>query len=583
MSRRDGAEKPAGPFAPLTLRALLFGCVAGMFLCVVNVLVALKTGLGFGGAQVAALGGFVWLTATGRYARGENNVIQACASGAYLSMFAMDSAVAALLMFRGRLVPVAALFGLTLSAALAGVALAWLLRRPLVLEAALPYPTGTSTAHLIDALAQVGGRRFRRVMAGAVAGAAVSALVQAGTVPGSLPGALLGWPGFLGLAVSPLVLGMGYVIGLKAAALVGAGAALSCLVWALAEGCPLDLPFSQHLAHPWVMSPGTALMLTSAVVILVQNRRALLGLRARLGLKPWKRRGTPPARGAGRDGVGAGAVRGQAPRPAAARSWGWALGGLGVLAVAALGLRAVADRPAALWPALAVALPLCLCGAVFSARASGETGMVPVTSLGVITFIAAAPLVRDWAAVLFAGAFVAASGLAAMTMMNTFKAGSLLETDPRALVLAQAVGAAAGSLAGTAGICAMARAYRFGSEGLPAPVSAAWGALLSGLVQGRVPASINLAVAGAFGAAAAGLQLAGVSAVSVGIGVMIPPAYSAVMLLGALWRRAEEALVRRRGRPAEDAAQSGQSLAAGLIVGQGLVDFAALVLKAWGG
>jgi len=555
---RFGVFRKGAP--ALTSRALLAGCVFGMFLCVVNVMVALKTGLGFGGAQVVALFGFIWLSATGSYCRAENNVIQAAASGSYLSMFALDSAVAACYIFRGELIPLPLLFALTLMAVLLGIWLAGLWRRPFIEEAALPYPTGTAVAELINSLAEVGSRQFRAVVSGAVVGFGLSLALQLRVLPGVLPGGLTGWPTFLGLSLSPLVFGMGYIVGHRAALMMGVGSLVSWGVWLWAEQ-GRQVTFSVHLTNPWVMSCGTAIMFTSAVFILWQNRRTFAAMFRR------------PRRTVG---------SGDGPVPVATR--GTALSQPVVAALlllaTALALVCLNRSPLLLLGALPVLVVMGLVASVFCARAAGETGMVPATSLGVITFIVAAPFIRDWVTVLFLGAFVAATGLATITMMNTFRAGAILETDRRSLVWGQVIGAVAGVLVGTVSIYAMGRIYGFGTEELPAPVSIAWGTMVEALSQGRLPPSINPVIALATAAVALMVHLGGLSAIALGIGVFIPPAYSCTMLAGALYRLA---LGRKRRGEEADRAQKrvagGQSLASGLIVGEGICALVCLLAR----
>ena len=88
-------------FKELTIRAMIMGLIIGVFFCILNGIVGLKTGLAFAGTQVTILLGFLGLSATGGYSKFENNIIQASASGAALAMFTIDSAVAAVVIFSG--------------------------------------------------------------------------------------------------------------------------------------------------------------------------------------------------------------------------------------------------------------------------------------------------------------------------------------------------------------------------------------------------------------------------------------------------------------------------------------------------
>jgi uncharacterized oligopeptide transporter (OPT) family protein len=549
----------------LTLRALAAGSALGAFLCVVNVMVALKSGLGFGGAQVAALAGYFWLRATGGYSTGENNIIQAAASGAYLSLFAMDSALAAHYLARGVLLPWPLFLGLNLAAVALGIMMAVMWRESFIGGSGLPFPTGTAAAELILSLDRAGGGRSRYLFLGALAGAAIALVVGLGWVPATLPGPLLPAPAWIGLALSPILFGMGYIVGWRNGAAVAGGSFISAVVWLTLEGARCDLPFSAHVLHPVVLSGGTTLLVMSALLTMVAGQRALR-----------------PRRPASTSGEAPAPLPAKAPgalRRAPSLPW-W---GLAVPALAAAGLFFVLSRDVSrTLLILAVLLPLCAAGGVFCTRAAGETGLVPAASLGVMTFLLGAVVIRSWEGLLFTGAFVSATGLATLTMMNTFRAGDILHTPPAPLAAAQGIGAASGVVAGTLGIYALARVYGLGSEALPAPVSVAWGTLVEGLSAGRVPLGLDLRVALGAALVAALLQWRGISPVCLGVGMIVSPAYGLAMFAGAALRLAftrAQGRARATGRDAADLVERGQGLASGLIVGEGVVTLLLVIYR----
>src|SRR5439155_10469293 len=135
----------------LTLRALASGLLVGVLLCLANLYVGLKTGFWDGGQITASV--LVFALASGRLTRLENNVAQtaACAVGGIPAAAGLLGAVPALQLIGVR-VPGwgIALWGLALG--IIGVMIALALRRRLLEEEALPFPTGVATAEVIEVL-----------------------------------------------------------------------------------------------------------------------------------------------------------------------------------------------------------------------------------------------------------------------------------------------------------------------------------------------------------------------------------------------------------------------------------------------
>src|SRR5438128_1888467 len=210
----------------LTARALISGLAVGALLCVANLYMGLKTGIWDSGHVTASILAFA--LASGRLGRLENNIAQTAAvsAGAVPAAAGLLGAVPALALL-GHSPPAwgVALWGLAL--AVLGVAFAVALRRRLLDEERLPFPTGVATAEVIEALHAGGAAargRTRALLSGSVVGAVLGWLRDGrpAWIPGVLPmpGSLAGVPasalGF-GLSTSPLLLGVGLVVGLRVA------------------------------------------------------------------------------------------------------------------------------------------------------------------------------------------------------------------------------------------------------------------------------------------------------------------------------------------------------------------------------
>jgi hypothetical protein len=145
VEQRPTAE-PAPPEA--TVRALVVGCGIGIVLAAGNVYTALKAGFIDGGNITAALLGFVIFSsvknlARRRYGPLENNITQTTAASAAIMSFVvgLPGPVAALDMM-GMVPPGWAMAVWGAAAGLLGIAAAIVLRRKLIVDDALPFPTG---------------------------------------------------------------------------------------------------------------------------------------------------------------------------------------------------------------------------------------------------------------------------------------------------------------------------------------------------------------------------------------------------------------------------------------------------------
>lgn len=207
----------------VTLRAVLMGLIFGAVLASSNVYLAMKVGAFNPGSIPGAILGSGILHALGSKALiFEANIIQTITSaGANFSGAFFDS------------IPVAASFGkmpgyLELFAYLAfggmiGISLTVLFRRYLVVEEKLPYPNGIAVANTLEVVSK--GKEASRKMKILFYGLLLSSALVFLQSP--LAGAILPWSldftsflpeGFMfGLALSPLLIGFGFMMGLKSA------------------------------------------------------------------------------------------------------------------------------------------------------------------------------------------------------------------------------------------------------------------------------------------------------------------------------------------------------------------------------
>jgi uncharacterized oligopeptide transporter (OPT) family protein len=131
----------------------------------------------------------------------------------------------------------------------------------------------------------------------------------------------------------------------------------------------------------------------------------------------------------------------------------------------------------------------------------------------------------------------------AADMMQDLKAGHLLGSTPRKLVAAQCLGVLVGTIVAVPIFNLLVRAYGLGTEALPAPAALLWSGMARLLSQGfsTLPPMAGYAIAAGtlFGVL---LTTGGrtrwkkylPSPLGIGIGIIIPVAYTACIFLGSL-------------------------------------------------
>ncbi len=566
-----GVVASGGEFTP---RALVGGCVIGSLLAVSNVYMGLKTGWWESGSISAAVLGFTGLSALGR--RGgnapiaqESNLTQTAAS----AVGAMPAAAGLL----GSL-PALALMGISVPAwgvvawgaalGVLGVLAAYLLRRRLIIDEGLPFPTGVATAEVITAMHKTGrvekpGRARGLVGSGLVSMALtwmrdVTQWVPAVTpVPGKLAGlpvSTFSW----GFGWNPMLLAIGVMVGLPMglSMLLGAVLAWGVIAPALVEAGVVASHGGYEQFSEWLTWPGVGLMVGAAVVSLGAQARSLLAavtdLRA-LG------------------GVSEGTAR-------------WALGTGLVACALVVGLgQGVFGLPMLhTLLALALLLPLCaVCG-----RGAGQTDISPVSQMGQITQVASGTLFPGPRALNVAVGSVTA-GAVAQTGVSlwSLKTGHLLGTTPSRQLLAQLLGVLVGAVVGVPAYVLLLKAYGVGGEALPVPSAHQFVALAELSTKGfsGLPAHASQAAWIGF-AVGVGLTLVArgkwerfvPSAAAMGMGFLIPAHYAVTIATGALLFT-----IARRVRP-EGAVQHAPALGAGAIAGESLMGLTIGALVAFG-
>jgi putative OPT family oligopeptide transporter len=566
--------------AEVTPRALLVGCALGVLLAAGNVYTGLKVSIIDGGSITAALLGFAFFATFRRsaatpYGALENNITQTVASSAAIASFFVGIAGP---------VPALQLMGHTFAGwaltiwgvcvAMLGIWVATALRRKLIVEEALPFPTGSATAEVIETIftaRQTAMRRTRLLLVTASVAMAVTwfrdarpafipqATMLGGTLAG-LTSASLG----VGISWSPLMFSTGALIGVRAAASMLLGAVLSWVVLA-------PWLWRHHIVHeavfgafnPWLVWPALGLMVAGSFVPLLIDYRGLARSFRDMG------------------GFLRGRKKTNAPASPEAASPG-RLAATAVVIVAAILIAAQLVfhlHPLVTLLTLAMALVL---GNV-SGRATGETDMGPVGAVGTLTiasFASRGPVASLAAGWISMGTSVQTSGL-----LWAFKAGHRLGASPRAQIRAQILGALIGAAVVVPVYSVVAKVYGIGTEAMPAVAALSWKATAEALRGGFASLPQHGLTAGGFGfAAGVLLTLVGrtrlgrfaPSPAAMGVAMLSPLYLSSAAFAGALI-----IVLLRRVRPNIDD-PSVMAAAAGGIAGESLMGVIIAILVATG-
>lgn len=598
----DEPDAPVGPEAwvrettapaprELTVRALAVGLAIGAVLAAGNVYTGLKSGFIDGGALTAALLSFTFFATFKRFkllpfGPFENNVAQTAAASAAIMAFVhgLMGPMPALMMMGQRL-PVWGLWAWGVALAVIGVATGVLLRRKLVVEEALAFPSGIATAELIRTVhadRASASRRTRMLVGAALAAAAVTwlrdgapALIpQAIYIPltvGGMTAASL----TLGIASSPLMAATGMFIGLRAAVSLLIGGILAWGILApVVVGARWISNGSYTTVTGWLVWPALGMMLASTLVPLVLKWRSLYHA-LRRGLT-YARSSVVPIRGL------VGAVGGGADPASGPTSTSLWVGTVSVLlatvALAWTGWRAFGFSPYLTGAALILSVVL----SAICARVAGETDIAPVGSLGTLAQILFAGCGPGGS--ILAGALTSGNSSETSQMLWAFKAGHSLRAPVRAQIVAQALGALVGSLVVVPAYLLVVRAYPLGSERMPAISAVSWRATamaLGGGLRGLPPHALHAACLG-FGLGAILSLLASTragkflpSAVAMGVAMITPVSLSAAAVVGA------GAILLARRRISTLADGETNALAAGLLAGESILGVGLAAVSAW--
>ncbi len=518
-----------------TLRAVLLGSALSLTFGMVNAYLGLKIGLTVSASIPSAVISMAVLR--GLLRRGtilENNIVHTIASTGESLAAGVVFTVPALIFLE--IAPTTfEIFLLGATAGMLGILMMIPLRHGLTVDrhAELPFPEGTACAMVLIA-GDRGGANARPVAVGILSGA-VYALLGRGlrlwndAVFWSFPAL---HKASLGFELSPIFLGVGYLIGLRIAVVMLAGGLVGWMVLLPAfdllgsRGAILGLPpeiaglSPQEIWRDGVRYVGAGAVAAGGLASLLRSFPAMRASLVHLATSV-RDRGNAAAR-TERDLPGTVVLFGVVALAA----------GLWILPWFHLGL---------LESLFAVAFTF-----LFVVVSSEIVGLIGTTSQPVSGMTITALLVTAFAilltghhghegaaAAIRVAAIVAIAIALAGDMSQDLKTGALVGATPRWLQIGEMIGTAIAALRAGWVLFLLHQAYGIGSAALPAPQAKLMATLAAGVMQGNLPWGLL-----SLGAAIAlVVELFGVASLPFAIGLYLPITTSAALLVGGIIAR----------------------------------------------
>src|SRR5256885_660158 len=452
----------------LTARSIIVGLIVAVVIGSAYPYCVLKLGFGPNLSVVSAFFGFIALVlilrASGTNAR-ENNIVQTMGTSAGQTAFmAVLLAAFDMLNAKGVLNPPIYLNTLQIfcwlcSASLLGIRLAVPMRRHYIDEENLTYADGLAAGETIKVLHE--GRNTRGPLAALGIGTILSGLLMMVTTFWKWVRDTWFVPGQqamnIGFNISLLSFGSGLLVGFRICLAMALGTAISWFIlprYLYAHGMITALTYPATLR--WVMWPATGLMvaggLTSLVLkwnLIVKTFRGLRGSKAASNDFPMQY-------------VVVGSI-------------------IMTIVICLIQYFSMGIPVYLSFIAIVLSLPLMLVGL----RVLGETNWGPISAMSnmmqaIFAFISPGNVSVNMSSSGLTGTVaVTSEGL-----MQDFKAGQLLKSNPRSLTIAQLIAAPVGSFATAIVYPVLRNKFGIGANGLSSPISVKWASFAELLTKG---------------------------------------------------------------------------------------------------
>lgn len=543
MSQEQKGVKYAASFREqFTLRGMVIGAVGAVILTMSSMFVALKLGALPWPIMFVALVSMFSLKALGRTNINEINVTHTAMSAGAMVAGGLAFTLPGIWMLDPTAdVSTLAFFVVSLGGVVLGLIFTALIRKYFIVTKELPYPMGQAAAETLI-VGDEGGKKAGTLFASLGAAAIFTVLrdwfsifgVPVVWIQKMMPYGSLG-----GVWLSPMLIAVGFIIGPVYIGVWFLGAIIGdfgILIGGQAAGI-----FDAATAASIKSSLGIGLMVGTGVGIIVK------------GILPKAKEIFGPMFSKSNLGGGVIPLR-------------WAPIALVLLAflfTVLTGMGVVASIVTIIGVWLATSM---------SAQCVGQSGINPMEIFGIIILIAAKAVsaIGQTEAFFVAAIVAVACGLVG-DVMNDFKAGHILKSDPKAQWYAEVIGGLIGGVVAVVVLFIIIKAYgasAFGNPELfPAPQASAVASMVGGI--SHMPSFlIGLA-------AAVVLYIVNFPVMTLGLGVYLPFYLSLTAFIGGALR-----FFVMKGAPKYEAGGSGQIVAAGLLGGEAVVGVIIALIQA---
>ncbi len=581
---------PGEQLPELTVKAVVMGIIVGIVFGAANAYLGLRVGLTVSASIPAAVMAIVLFRAFGRGSVLETNIVQTVGSAGESLAAGVIFTIPALFIWQRTdpsiRVDVLEIAVLACFGGILGVLFMIPLRRFLIVRehGNLPYPEGLATAE-VQVAGEAGGHKGRLVFAGLGVGALYQLLSNSRGL--SLwpeePAQRLPAKAEIAGSFTPELLGVGFIVGPRIAAIMFSGGALAWLVL---------IPLINLLAGDQVVYPGTvpvsemeSSQIWSAYVRYIGAGAVGFGGIITL-IKSLPTIWESIRLGLGQMGRGAGET--EVPRTDRDIPFQWVIGGS---IAAAIGLW--------LWPGVPVNLLSALLIVVFafffvtvSSRIVGLVGSTsnPVSGMTIATLLLTAlifvllglgdePGAR--VAVLAVGAVICIAAAIAGDSSQDLKAGFLLGATPWKQQVAELVGVLTSAAVMGFTLILLNESYGIGVEGgLPAPQATLMSLVIDGVLAADLPWRFVLV---GVGIAAFVEFVLRIPSLAFAVGLYLPIALTTPIMVGGALRALVERKARRAGEEVDEQREAGILFSSGLVGGAALLGVViAVAIYFWG-
>jgi putative OPT family oligopeptide transporter len=577
--------------AELTWKSILLGIFFGLLFGATTTYLALKVGLTVSASIPVAVLAIALFKRFGGSTILENNIVQTVGSaGESIAAGVAFTLPALLFLSEGKdFFNYWQIFFLALAGGILGVLFMIPLRRTLIVKEHLnlPYPEGTACADILVA-GEKGGTIARKVYEGIVVGVVYKVLMSIVGLWKDVPRYVFSKTsplpnGSIMAEVTPELLGVGYIIGVRVAGYMVGGGILSALVLT-----PLISYFGEFIPVP--VAPATKLISDmSATEIWSKYIRYIgagavtfAGITTMIRTLPTIVRSFSETIGS--MGNRSGGFREIAKRTDRDLPWWVVLGGIFALLVAMITIPKIPLNGFSSFLVLAA-------GFIFVSVSSRIVGLIgtssnPISGMTIATLMGTSLLfiARGWTDEMYqpialcVGAIVAIAAANAGATSQDLKTGYLVGATPSKQQFGMIIGVVTSACAVGLTVMLLNNSIGFGEvtsahpNPLPAPQAMLMSTIIKGLFDQNLPWTLVLSGMGI----AAVMEICGASALAFAVGSYLPLSTTAPIFIGGLIKWAVSS--QKEIRPEESELETGALYSSGLIAGGAITGIAVAVL-----